>query len=111
MLITAKLQNYRQSPRKVRLVADLVKGKNVEDAITALSFIIKTASQPIAKLVKSAIKNAEHNFNLKKENLFVKDLRVDGGAVLKRRMPRARGSAYQILKRTSNVLLVLDEKK
>ncbi|MFA6552300.1 MAG: 50S ribosomal protein L22 [Candidatus Paceibacterota bacterium] len=110
-MITAKLSNYRQSPRKVRLVADLVKGKKVEEAIASLAFIIKSASLPITKLLKSAVRNAEQNFNLKKENLYIKSLRIDSGPVLKRSMPRARGSAFPILKRTSNILLILDEKK
>jgi len=107
-MITAKLNDYRQSPRKVRLVANLIKGKKVGDAKNALAFIVKRASKPLADLLDSAIANAKNNFNLDEENLFVKEFKVDGGAVLKRRMPRARGMAYPIKKRTSHVFIQLD---
>ncbi|MCX6717883.1 MAG: 50S ribosomal protein L22 [Candidatus Taylorbacteria bacterium] len=107
-MITAKLNDYRQSPRKVRLVANLIKGKKVEDAKSSISFLIKRASKPLSDLLDSAIANAEHNFNITADKLFVKEFRVDGGAVLKRRMPRARGMAYPIKKRTSHVFIELD---
>lgn len=107
-MITAKLNDYRQSPRKVRLVANLIKGKKVVDAQNALDFIVKRASKPLADLLASAIANAKNNFNIEAENLFVKEFKVDGGAVLKRRMPRARGMAYPIKKRTSHVFIQLD---
>ena len=109
-MITAYLKNYRQSPRKVRLVANLVRGKQVEKALTVLNFLDKKASHPMKKLLESAIANAKANFNIEKAGLIVKELRVDGGVVMKRRMPRARGSAFPIKKRTSNILLVLAEK-
>ena len=108
MQITAKLNDYRQSPRKVRLVANLIKGKKVEDAKNTLTFLIKRASKPLSSLIDSAVANALHNFNIEKENLFVKEFRVDEGVVLKRRRPRARGMAYPINKRTSHVLVELD---
>lgn len=107
-MIIAKLNDYRQSPRKVRLVANLIKGKKVVDAKNALTFTIKRASKPLADLLDSAIANAKNNFNIEAENLFVKEFKVDGGAVLKRRMPRARGMAYPIKKRTSHVFIQLD---
>ena len=107
-MITAKLNDYRQSPRKVRLVANLIKGKKVEDAKSSISFLIKRASKPLSDLLDSAIANAAHNFNITADKLFVKEFRVDGGAVLKRRMPRARGMAYPIKKRTSHVFIELD---
>jgi large subunit ribosomal protein L22 len=107
-MIIAKLNDYRQSPRKVRLVASLIKGKKVGDAKNALNFIVKRASKPLADLLDSAIANAKNNFNIDAENLFVKEFKVDGGAVLKRRMPRARGMAYPIKKRTSHVFIQLD---
>ncbi len=107
-MITAKLNDYRQSPRKVRLVANLVKGKKVEDAKNTLAFLVKRASKPLCDLLDSAVANAEHNFNIKADQLFVKEFRVDEGVVLKRRMPRARGMAYPIKKRTSHVFLQLD---
>ncbi|MFA6340976.1 MAG: 50S ribosomal protein L22 [Candidatus Paceibacterota bacterium] len=108
MEITARLNDYRQAPRKVRLVATLMKGKKVEDAKNSLNFLVKRASRPLATLLDSAISNAEQNFNIKSDNLFIKSFRVDEGVVLKRRRPRARGMAYPINKRTSKVLIVLD---
>ncbi|MEK7142068.1 MAG: 50S ribosomal protein L22 [Patescibacteria group bacterium] len=106
--ITAKLNNYRSSPRKTRLVASLIKGKKVNDAITELNFLTKKASDPIAKLLKSAISNARHDFNITDENnLRVKTITVNAGPVLKRSMPRSRGMANQILKRTSCITIVL----
>ncbi|MFA5934719.1 MAG: 50S ribosomal protein L22 [Candidatus Paceibacterota bacterium] len=104
-MITAKLNDYRQSPRKVRLVATLIKGKKVEEAKNSLSFLIKRAAKPLSDLLDSAIANAEHNFNITADKLFVKEFRVDEGVVLKRRMPRARGMAYPIKKRTSHVFI------
>lgn len=107
-MIKAELNNYRQSPRKVRAVANAIKGKKVTEAMNALAFIPKVAALPLRKLVLSALANAEHNFKMDKDSLVVKELRVDGGAILYRRMPRARGTAYPIRKRTSHVTLVLD---
>ncbi len=108
MQITAKLNEYRQSPRKVRLVANLIKGKKVAEAQDVLAFLVKRASNPISKLIDSAVANAENNFNISKDNLFVRNMRVDEGVVLKRRRPRARGMAYPINKRTSKVMIELD---
>ena len=105
----AFLKNYRQSPRKVRLVADLIKGKPVEIALLEFSYLPKRAALPILKLVKSAVANAK-NDGLTAEDLVVKNLTVDKGMVLKRIMPRARGSAAQILKRMSHVRLELSKK-
>lgn len=107
--ITAKLNNYRQSPRKVRLVADLIKNKPVSRALAELDFLAKRASAPIKKLLMSAVANAKSNHSLAAENLKVKDITVDAGAILKRIMPRARGSASGINKRTSHITLVLSE--
>ncbi len=107
-MITAKLNDYRQSPRKVRLVANLVKGKKVEDAKSSLTFLIKRAAKPLADLLDSAVANAGHNFNISPDQLYVKEFRVDEGVVLKRRMPRSRGMAYPINKRTSHVFIQLD---
>jgi len=107
-MITAKLNDYRQSPRKVRLVANLIKGKKVDDARVSIKFLIKRASKPLSDLLESAVANAIHNFNLTADKLYIKEFRVDGGAILKRRMPRARGMAYPINKRTSHVFIELD---
>lgn len=105
----AALKTYRQSPRKVRLVADLVRGKNVADALLALQFINKRAADPVAKLLKSALANAKTQ-NIDEKNLIVKEIQVNKGINLKRMMPRARGSASRINKRTSHVTILLSEK-
>lgn len=104
----AKLSNYRQSPRKVRLVTDLVKGKKVTDALTQLSFVPKRASLPVEKLLRSALANAVVQ-GKKEENLTISTIEVNEGATLKRMRPRARGSAFRINKRTSHVTLTLKE--
>lgn len=104
------LKNYRQSPRKVRLVADTVRGKKVDIALRNLAFVNKRATDPIAKLIKSAVSNAKNNFNVNEENLFIKEIRVDKGITLKRIMPRARGTAFRINKRSSHVEVILEEK-
>jgi len=105
----AFLKNYRQSPRKVRLVAELIKSKRVADAILMLDTLPKRASGPIAVLLASAISNAK-NAGISEENLYVENVTVNKGIVMKRSMPRARGSASRINKRTSHVMLTLVEK-
>ncbi len=105
----AFLKNYRQSPRKVRAVAGLIRGKKVSEALVELDFLAKRASEPMKKLLLSAIANAKQ-MGIEKENLFVKELRVDKGIVMKRMMPAAMGTGHRINKRTSHVLLVLAEK-
>ncbi len=105
----AFLKNYRQSPRKVRLVAELIKGKRVADALLILDTLPKRASGPVLKLLMSAISNAKQA-SVKEDNLFVENVTVNKGIVLKRSMPRARGSASRINKRTSHVALFLIEK-
>jgi large subunit ribosomal protein L22 len=107
-LVTAQLNNYRQSPRKVRLVADLMRGKKATVALDHLAFTTRRASDPIAKLLASAIANATNNHGLDASTLYVKEVTVNGGVILYRRMPRARGSAYPIRKRTSKVVVVLE---
>jgi len=109
-MITASLKTYRQSPRKVRLVSDLVKGKNVTEALQILTVATKEAALPLKKLILSAVKSAKNSFDIDEKSLFIKDFRVDAGTVLKRSMPRARGSAFPILKRTCHVKLVLEER-
>ncbi len=105
----AFLKNYRQSPRKVRLVADLVKGKKIEEALLELDFLVKRASLPISKLIKSAVANAKV-LGMDEANLIIKDLTVDKGIVMKRMMPRAMGRGARINKRTSHVTVILAEK-
>lgn len=105
----AILRNYRQSPRKVALAAGLVRGKKVKDALTQLNFTVKRASSPVAKLIESAVSNAKNAGVTDTDSLIVKEIRVDKGIVLKRMMPRARGSASRINKRSSHVMVVLAE--
>ncbi len=105
----AFLKNYRQSPRKVRLVADLVKGKSVEESMVALDFLVKRAGTPIKKLLVSAVSNAKQ-MGVEVENLFIKELRVDKGIVMKRMMPRAMGRGARINKRTSHITLLLEQR-
>lgn len=105
----AILKNYRQSPRKVRLVADAVRGKKVSDAITTLRFMPKRAADPVKKLIESALANAKNN-SVPTETLVVKEISVNEGPTLKRTMPRARGSANIIRKRTSLISVVLGNK-
>jgi len=111
MEVKASLKYLRISPRKVRLLAGLIKGLSVKSAEANLLHISKKSSSPLLKLLKSAIANAEHNFNLDKDNLFVRYIRVDEGPTLKRSRARARGSAYPIMKKTSHVFLTLKEIK
>ncbi len=105
----AFLKNYRQSPRKVRLVANLIKGKNINLALSELDFLPKRAGLPIKKLLLSAVANATSN-GISKDNLFIKELRVDKGIVMKRMMPAAMGTGHRINKRTSHITLALAEK-
>ncbi|MDQ5971309.1 MAG: large subunit ribosomal protein [Patescibacteria group bacterium] len=104
----ASLKNYRQSPRKVRLVGDLLKGKSVVVAQTELRNLIKRASLPMMKLLDSAVANAKLQ-GMDINNLVIANVTVNKGLVMKRSMPRARGSASRINKRTSHVLLTLKE--
>jgi len=108
-MIKAELKNYRQSPRKVRLVANLIRGKKVETALAELHFLDKKASSVVKKLIESAVANAKHNFDKEKKDLVVKEIRVDEGPTLKRWRAGARGRAFPMKKRTSRVLVSLDE--
>lgn len=103
----AYLKSYRQAPRKVRLVANLMKGKTAERAIVELDVLPKRASGPMKKLLLSAVANAKENSGIEISDLFVKEVRVDQGAIMKRSMPRAHGSASSIHKHTSHVMIEL----
>ena len=109
MPTTVKLRYLRIAPRKVRLVADLIRNKSVEEAQTILNFTIKKAVGPLTKLLKSAVASAKNNFQLEESNLRVSKITIDEGPKHKRWMPRARGQAYEIQKKTSHITLVLDE--
>ena len=102
----AVLDNYNQTPRKVRLVTDLVKGKRIPDALTALTFLPKRASGPIAKLIQSAAANAK-NKGEDPEKLTVSDITVESAGMFKRYMPLAFGRASMIRRRRSRVTLKL----
>lgn len=106
----AFVKNYRQSPRKVRLLADLVRGKKVEKATTLLQFADKRAGTAFLKVLNSAIANAKTQGKVA-SNLFVAKVTVDKGTTLTRSMPRARGSASPIKKHSSHIAIELGEKK
>ena len=106
----AILKNYRQSPRKVRLITTLIQGKKIDLALNELNNLVKRGSLPIKKVLLSAIANAVKNDKKVEGNLYVKEARVDEGIVLKRMMPRARGQGKPILKRSSHILITLMEK-
>ncbi len=102
----ASITNYRQSPRKVRLVANAVKGKTLANADSVLAYMVKRGSEPMSKLIKSAAANAA-NVGIDTNTLIIKNIEVNKGIVLKRSMPRAMGVAKPINKRTSHVVVTL----
>lgn len=106
----ATLMYARISPTKVRIVANLIKGKNVKEAMAILQYTPKAASPILSKLLKSAVSNAENNNNLDIEKLYVSEAYANQGPTLKRIMPRAQGRAYRILKRTSHITLIVKER-
>jgi large subunit ribosomal protein L22 len=108
MEVKAKLNYLRMSPRKVRLVANLIKGMNTKRALLELGFLPKRSALPVLKLLKSAVANAKHNFQLSGDALYIKSILVNQGTTLKRFTPRAFGRASPIRKRTSHILLTLD---
>jgi len=110
MKVSATLKNLRITPRKVRIVTGLIKNLNVDDAIVQLNSTIKRSCPDIKKLLNSAIANCENNFGLDRNNLFIFEIIVNEGKVLKRWMPKAYGRAGRILKRTSMVTIILSER-
>ncbi|MFA6554356.1 MAG: 50S ribosomal protein L22 [Candidatus Paceibacterota bacterium] len=109
-MITASLKNYRISPRKVRVVANMIRGKSAVEARNILLYADKKAKGPLNDLLASAVANAKNNFKIEVDTLFVKEIRVDQGFVMKRQMPVSRGSAHPIKKRTSHVSITLAPK-
>ena len=107
----AILKNYRQSPRKVRLVAKAVRGKSAAAAAMILDFMPKRAADPIKKLIDSAVANARVNNGVDAADLVVKNIEINQGVTLKRYRPRARGSAYRINIRTRYIVVTLESKK
>ncbi len=109
----AKLNNYPTSPRKMRLLADLIRSKPVEHALNVLRFHAQHSSTPLSKLIVSAVKNYEAKTGLRAEDstLYVKEIKVDVGATLKRFQPAPQGRAYRIRKRSNHVTVILDTLK
>lgn len=107
----AQAKFIRMSPRKVRLVIDLIRGLDVEEAKNQLRFMTKAAVKPVLKFLNSAVANAENNLKLQKENLYIKTITVDTGPTLKRWKPRAFGRATPIRKRSCHIRIILAEKK
>ena len=110
MEVRASLKFTRIAPRKMRLVVDLVRGKDVNEAVQILSFTNKKSAPVLKKLLQSAIANADQKKTIDIDTLFVKHISVDQGPTLKRYMPRAMGRASEIKKKTSHVNLVLEER-
>jgi len=108
---SAKLSSARLSPRKTRLVTDMIRGRAIQEALNILAFSPQPSAKMIAKLLKSAVANAEQKGAQDLDRLFVKTIFVDGGAVLKRFIPRAMGRASKIRKPTSHITVVLADKK
>jgi large subunit ribosomal protein L22 len=100
----------RLAPRKVRVVMNLIRGKNVADAFAILKFTPKAGADVIEKVLKSAVANAENNFDMNVDKLYISSAYVDQGPTLKRIHPRSRGQAFSILKRTSHVTVVVAER-
>ena len=105
----ATLKYTRISARKVKIVADLIRGKDVDEALAIVKFTPKASSEILEKLLKSAIANAENNHNMKHENLYVAEIYANQGPTLKRIRPAAKGSAVRIRKRTSHITIVVRE--
>lgn len=109
MEVKVKLSNLRTAPRKVRLIVDLVRGKKVSEARSLLEFAVKKSSEPVLKLLNSAVASAVNDLKLKETNLYISKITVDEGPKLKRSHPMSRGRAYPILKRTSHIALTVSE--
>ena len=107
----ATARYIRISSRKVKVVIDLIRGKSVDDAEAILLYTPKAAAEPVLKLPRSAIANAENNLELSRDQLYVAEIYANQGPTLKRYRPRARGSAFHIRKRTSHITVILDEKE
>ncbi|HHV18265.1 MAG TPA: 50S ribosomal protein L22 [Thermoanaerobacterales bacterium] len=107
----AKARYVRIAPRKVRIVLDLIRGKQVAEALTILKFTPKAASNPLKKLLNSAAANAENNFDMNRDALYISECYADQGPIIKRYRPRAQGRATSIHKKTSHITIILKEKE
>src|SRR4051812_11037045 len=110
-LVTAYANHLHVAPRKMRLVTNMVKNMYALDALTQLAHTNKKAAPMVTKLLNSAIANAQHNFSLAPETLYIKSITADQGKVMKRYFPRARGSAFVIRRKMCHVNIVLEERK
>ena len=110
MEVKASLKYARVGAQKARLVADLVRGKDVNEAVKTLTFLNKKTAGMVKKLIESAVANADHKKVMDIDNLYVKAIWVDQGPVLKRFRPRAQGRAFGVRKKTSHINVVLEEK-
>ena len=110
MEVIAKAKYIRRTPRKARLIADAVRGMPVAEALAFLEFSPRHAALDVAKVIKSAASNAEHNFNLNREDLVVKALMVDEGPTMKRIRPVSRGMAHQYFHRTCHITAVVEDR-
>lgn len=108
---SAKVTNVRIAPRKARLVIDLIRGKSIDEALAILRYTPRAASPIIEKVLRSAIANAEHNYNMDTASLFIQKALVDEGPTMKRFIPRAQGRASRINKRTSHITVVVNEQQ
>lgn len=111
MEVMAEAKNVRISPRKVRLVAAELSGKKAQDAIESLKFVPRKASLPLSKVIKSAVSNAKNNNKMDEKKLVIKEVVINEGPRLKRFLPRSRGMAHPILKRSSHIKVVVEEIK
>jgi large subunit ribosomal protein L22 len=111
MEVIAKAKYIRRTPRKARLIADAVRGMPVAEALAFLEFSSRHAALDVAKVIKSAAANAEHNFNLNREDLVVKALMVDEGPTMKRIRPVSRGMAHQYFHRTCHITAVVEDRE
>lgn len=109
MEIKVRLRYLRIAPRKVRLLADLIRGKKTEEAQNILEFSIQKSALPLLKLLKSALANAKNNLGLEEVNFYISKITVDEGPKLKRWRARSRGQAFEIQKKTSHITLILSE--
>lgn len=111
MQVKATAKYVRMSPRKVRLVINAVRGRPVDEALATLGFLPHTAARAVAKVIKSAAANAENNYQLTPDELYIRRIYADEGPVLKRFRPRSRGRVSPILKRSSHITVVVGEKE
>ena len=109
--VKATAKYIRIAPRKVRIVMDLVRGKSVADALAILKFTPKVGADAVEKVLRSAVANAENNFDMNADRLFISSAFVDQGPTLKRIHPRSRGQAFKILKHTSHITVAVNEKE